>query len=116
MKKTNELAIYGVLCRNVKTFYRQELPSLFQMQENLKAGKSSKLNFLSNCFSADDSHVKIVWLHIVVFSEHDIFHFYDNVHLFKYCPVKVSQNCFNSFSCSSQTCIQVSTFSFAVDK
>ena len=38
----------------------------------LKACRSSKLNFSSSCFIADDSHVKIVWLHVVVFSEHDI--------------------------------------------
>ena len=38
----------------------------------LKAYRSSKLNFSSSCFIADDSHVKIVWLHVVVFSEHDI--------------------------------------------
>ena len=43
-------------------------------------------------------------------------HFWDNVHLFKYYPVKVPQNCFNSFSCSNQTNIQVSEFSFVLDK
>ena len=62
------------------------------------------------------SHIKIVCLHIVVFSEHDILHFWDNVQLFKYYPVKVLQNCFNSFNYSNQTCIQVSKFSFALDK
>ena len=30
-KKTNELIIYGILCRNVTTFYRQELAPLFQV-------------------------------------------------------------------------------------
>ena len=92
-EKTNELTIYGIL--NVTIFYRQELVSLFQLQEKLKARRSWKLNFSSSCFIADDSHIKIVWLHIVVFSEHDILHFWDNVHLFKYYPVKVPQNCFN---------------------
>ena len=29
-----------------------------------------KINFSSSCFIADDSHVKIVWLHVAVFSEH----------------------------------------------
>ena len=76
MKKTNKLTIYGVLCRKVATFYRQELPSLFQVQEKLKACGSSKLNFSSSCFIADSSHVKILWLHPVVFSEHDILHFF----------------------------------------
>ena len=74
-EKTNELTIYGILCRNVAIFYRQELASLFQVQEKLKACKNSKLNFSSSCFNANDSHVKIVWLHIVVFSEHELLHF-----------------------------------------
>ena len=30
-KKTNALTIYGILCRNVTIFYRQELGSLFQL-------------------------------------------------------------------------------------
>ena len=68
-EKTNES-----LCRNVTIFYRQELASLFQVQEKLKACRSSKLNFSSSCFIADDSHVKFLWLHVVGFSKHDILH------------------------------------------
>ena len=42
-KKSNELTIvYAKLCRNVAIFYRQELVSLFQVQEKLRAGESSK--------------------------------------------------------------------------
>ena len=74
-EKTNELIVYGILCRNVTIFYRQELASLFQVQEKLKACSNSKLNFSSSCFAANDSHVKIVWIHAVVFGEHDILHF-----------------------------------------
>ena len=70
---------------------------------------------LSSCFIADDNHVKIVWLHVVVFSEHVILHFRDNAHLSKYYPVKVSQNCFYSFNCSSETGVQVCKFSFAAE-
>ena len=103
-EKTNELTLYEISWRNITIFFRQELASLFQVQEKLKACKKSKLNFSSSCFIANDSHVKIVWLHVVVFSEHDILHFWDNVHLFKYYPVKVPRNCF----CSNETCIQVS--------
>ena len=73
-------------------------------------------NFSSSCFIADDSHVKIIWPHVVVFSKHDILHFWDNVHLFKYYPVTVPQNYFNSFNYSNQACIQVFKFSFVVDK
>ena len=110
-EKTNELTIYGILCWNVTIFCRQELVSLFQVQEKLKLCWSLKLNFSSSCFIADNSHVKIVWLHKAVFSEDDILHFWDNVHLFKY-----YQNCFNSFNYSNQTCVQVSKFWFGLDK
>ena len=115
-EKTNQLAIYGILYRNVTIFCRQELNSLFQVQEKLKTCRSSKLNFLSNWFILDDSHVKIVWLYLVNLSEHDIRHYWENVHLFKYYPVKVPRNYFNSFNYLNQTCIQVSKFSFALDK
>ena len=77
-----------------------------QLQEKLKAWRSSKLNFLSSCFIANDSYIKIVWLNIVVFSKHDILHFWDNL----------PQNCFNFFNYSNQTCTQVFKFSFALDK
>ena len=80
-EKTNELTIYGILCWNVTMFYRQELVSLFQVQEKLQACRSSKLKFSSSCFIANDSYIKIVWLHIVIFRKHDILHFWDNVHL-----------------------------------
>ena len=115
-EKTTELTIYGKLCWNFTIFYRQELASLFQLQGIMKVCRSSKLNFSSSCFIVDDSHIKIVWQHVVVFSEHDILHFLYNVHLFKYYPVKVPKNCFNFFNCLNQTCIQVSKFSFALDK
>ena len=42
-----------------------------------------KLSFQSNCLIADDSQVKIVWLKVVVFSEHDIFYFWDNAYWFR---------------------------------
>ena len=74
-EKTNELTIYEILCQDVTIFYRQELASLFQVQEKLKACRSSKLNFSGSCFIADYSHMKIAYLHIVVFREHDILHF-----------------------------------------
>ena len=43
--------------------------------EKLKACRDSKLTFLSSCFIVNDRHLKIVWLHEVVFREYDIFHF-----------------------------------------
>ena len=41
----------------------------------LKACRSSKLNVSRSYFIVDDNHVKIIWLHGAVFSEHDIVHF-----------------------------------------
>ena len=110
-QKTNELTIYEKLCRSL-------LPTRtsFFISRELKACRSSKLTFLTSCFIADDSHGKNALLHAVVFSKLDFLHFRDNVHLFKYYPLRVPQNCFNSSNCSNQTCIQVSKFSFVVDK
>ena len=113
---TNELTLYAMLCENVKIFYRQELASLFQMQEKLKMCRNSKLNFSSSCFTADISHVKIAWLHLLVFTKQDTLHFGYNVYLLKYYLVKIRQNCFNSFNCSNQTGVKVFKFSFALDK
>ena len=56
-------------------FYRQKLVSLFQVQEKLRAFRSLTLNFSSSCLIVDDSHVKHLWLHVVVFSKHDILNF-----------------------------------------
>ena len=75
-----------------------------------------KIKLLELLFIANGSHVKKVWLHVIVFWEHGILHILDNVYLFKYYPMKVPQNCFNYFNCSNQACIQVSKFSFALDK
>ena len=38
----NELTIKAISCRNITTFYRQELGSLFQVQEKLKTCRTSK--------------------------------------------------------------------------
>ena len=96
------------------------LPSLtnffISSAEKLKGCRNSKLNFSSSCFIANDSHTTIVCLHVVVFSEYDILNFRDNVYFFKYYPVKVARNCFNSFICSNQTCAQVSKVSLALHK
>ena len=67
--------MHGISCRNVTVFYRQELASLFQVQQKLEEWRSSKLNFSRSYFIANDSHVKVVWLHVAVFSEHEILQF-----------------------------------------
>ena len=64
--------IYLILCLKVPVFFHQELAFLFQEQEKLKARMNSKQNFLSDGFISDDSHIKIVWLYVVVFTENDI--------------------------------------------
>ena len=88
---TNELTIYAILCQNVTIFYRQKLASLFQVQEQLKACSNSKWNISSSCFTSDDCHVQIPWLHVVAFTEHDILHFWENAHLLKYYLAKEPQ-------------------------
>ena len=85
---------------------RHNIVPLFQVQEKLKACRSLNSNFLSSCFIADDSHTKIVWLHMIAFSGHEILHFLDNFHLLKHYSLKVPQNCYNSFIYSNQSCIQ----------
>ena len=67
----NKLTIYGILCRNVTVSYRQEVASLFKVQEKLKARWSSKLNLSSSCFIATKSCVEMACLRLVAFSEHD---------------------------------------------
>ena len=51
--------------------------SLFQVPQKPKTYKNSKWNFSSSCFYADDS-LMYVWLHTVVFTEHDILDFWDS--------------------------------------
>ena len=84
----------------------------------LRSGKiDSEQEFQNKTFrEAIDNHIKVVLLHVVVFTEHSILHFLDNVHLLKYYPVKVPQNSFNSVKCLNKTGMQVSKFSFALDK
>ena len=86
------------------------------MQGKLKAFSRSRLNVLSKLFIADDSHAKVLWFHVVFFSEYDLLNFLDNVHLFKYYPMKGPEICFNSLNCSNQTYIQVLKFSFLLDQ
>ena len=75
-----------------------------------------KLTFKCLLFIADDHPVKTAWLHVVLLTEHFILHFWHNVHLLKYYPMKVPQSCFDSFNCSNQTSMQVSAVLFALDK
>ena len=91
---TNELTIYAKLCQNVTIFYWQEISSLSQMQEKVRACGNSKWSFLSSCSNNCS----------------------DNVHLLKYLPIKVPRNGFDSFNCTNQTGMQISKFSFALDK
>ena len=46
---------------------------------------------------------RLKWLYTVVFKEHDILKFKDNVDLFKFRPIKEPRNFFDSFNCSNQT-------------
>ena len=117
-RQRSEAALRGVLSKKVFLEISQNLqentcawvsflitlqvrPSVSQVQEKLKVYKISKLDVSSSCFIVNDSHVKIVWLHVAVFSKHNILHFWNTFDFFKYYPLKVPQNCFNSFSYSN---------------
>ena len=102
---TNKFTKYAKLFQNVTIFYRQQLASLFQVQEKLETCRELKWNFSNSCFIADDGHVKVVWLYALVFTEHDISWCF-NVHLLRIS----SKNCFNSLNCSNQIVMQVSKF------
>ena len=66
--KTHELTIYWKLCWNVTIFYRQDLASLFQVQEKLKACSSSKFNHLAQWNLFDVVNSVILKFPAVVFS------------------------------------------------
>ena len=83
-------------CENVLIFYRQELES---MKNEKRAGSHSEIFWVDVC--RWQPHKNCIAT-IVIFSEHDVLHLWDNVCLLKYYLVKVPQNCFDSFSCSKQ--------------
>ena len=78
---TNKLTTYAILCWNDFVFNWQQLTSLIQAQKKLKACRNSKWNFSGSYFIVDDSHVKLVWLHVVNFTKHGILRFWNNVRL-----------------------------------
>ena len=75
IKKNKWINHIWSIWRNCRNILPARTTFLFHVPEKLEAWMSSKLNFSSNCFIADDSHVKVVWLHVVIYSEHSILHF-----------------------------------------
>ena len=70
------------LYRYVTIFYRQEVASLFKVQEKLRAcGIQNKIF----C----DSHIKIIWSLAIVFSEHADMIKYDKTNMIKHYSTKV---------------------------
>ena len=110
---TNALTIRAKLCPDVTIFYQKEIATLFQVQGKLRACENSEWSFSNSRFIVCDSHVKIISSHTVVFNKSAILRFLNNVHLLKYFPIKVPQDCFDSCNCTYQTGIQISKFSFA---
>ena len=45
-EETNKLTIYSRLCQNITIFYRQEIASLFQMQEKSKVAVSLQMTVM----------------------------------------------------------------------
>ena len=87
----NKSTIYATLYQNVAIFYRQQLAFLFQVQVKLKECRNSKCNFSKSCLIADETHVKIARLHVVVFTEHG------DLYLLKRYPEKIPQKRFKFF-------------------
>ena len=108
--KTDELSIYAKSCRNVAIFCRQELASLFQLQEKLIAWGNSRLSFSSKYFTDDDSHIKSISSCTVVLKVLTVLYFWDNFHLLKHYPKKAAQNYFDSFNSSNKTSTKISIF------
>ena len=66
-KKTNQLTIYGILCQNVVMFYRQELASLFQVQEKLKPFRSFSANIVFCIFERIYIYLNIIqWKYLKI--------------------------------------------------
>ena len=101
---TNELTIYVKICRKVTIFYRQEIASLFEVQEKLRACRNSEWSFSSSSFIAGNSHIKIISSHAAVFNQNAILCFSNNVHLLKYFPIKLPQNCYKTIIEIKQEC------------
>ena len=58
-----------------------------------------------------------MWLQTLVFNDHDILHFEDNIYLLEYLlkcyPIKVVQNCSGLYNCLNKTGTEGSKFLFA---
>ena len=78
----------------------------------MRAGILNKVSRVI-CFVSSDSHTKIIWLHILVFNDHAILHFGDDVYVFEFYSIKVAQNCFDSFNCLIQADMTIK-FSFVM--
>ena len=105
---SHELTISAILCRNV-TVFPIRAGFFISSAAKIENVLVFKVKLFEQLF-IDDSHVKIEWLHVVIFTEHDL------LHLLKHYPVKVTENCFNSFNCPNQTGMLVSKFPFVLDK
>ena len=55
--------------------YRTRTSSFISSTGKIEIVQDFKMELSSSCFIANDSHVKITWVHAVVFQEHDILHF-----------------------------------------
>ena len=54
---------------------------------NIEAMQEFKIAVSSSCFIVDDSHLRIISSHPVVFNEIAILYFWDNIHLLQHYPI-----------------------------
>ena len=62
-------------CHNILPTRTSFLISSAGKIESVQECKVKLFSLQLNSFIAGDSHIKVVWLHKVVFSKHDILHF-----------------------------------------
>ena len=86
-------------------FYWQKIACLFQVQEKLRTCWNLKISFSNSRFIAGDSDVNVISSHTAVFNENVVLCFSDNEQLL-----------IHSFVQIKQAGMQISKFSFALDK
>ena len=115
IEKANELTINDILCQNVTIFYGKNSFLMLIIGKN-ESVQEFKAKIFEKLFYCRLQSCKSCMAACSGFQQTWYFTFWDNFYLFKNYPVKLPQNCLNSFNYSNQSCIQVSKFLFVLDK
>ena len=66
----NKLTIYSTLCRNI-IFLLTKISFFISSAGKMENVQEFNVKLFEQLFT-DDNHIKIVWLHVIVFTEHDL--------------------------------------------